>query len=192
MCTTSRSARCCRKTSSTTELLAADDPRAGAGGFLVDAVARLLVLGHAQLLDAAVGGGVLADHLDRADQAHARLFAGRAAGELPVGDLLEYLEAAVASIATAGSWRVIVQRHACILCWRHGDQTEPHHCQREEQARVGEVLHRALRPAAGEAIRLVLPGRPAFERRDARLLRCGLRGREAALRVPRQRTGVRP
>src|SRR5947207_168767 len=97
MCPTSPSARCCRKT----YLLPADDVRARAGGLLVDAVARLLVLGHAQLLHAAVGGGVLACHLDRADEPHAGLVAGRAALELGRGDLLLHFEAAVASIAAA-------------------------------------------------------------------------------------------
>src|SRR5437762_10548147 len=96
MCPTSPSARCCRKT----YLLPADDARAGAGGLLVDAVARLLVLGHAQLLHAAVGGGVLAGHLDRADEPHTGLFAGRAALEPGLGDLLLHLEAPMASIAT--------------------------------------------------------------------------------------------
>src|SRR5258708_32778125 len=114
MCTTSRSARCCRKTSSTTELLAAGDPRAGAGGLLVDAVARLLVLGHAQLLHAAVGGGVLAGDLRGADEALAGLVAGRAVRELRVRDTLVHLEAAMTALAMARGRRVVVERHGAF------------------------------------------------------------------------------
>src|SRR5258708_2923440 len=99
-------------------LLPADNFRARAGGLLVDAVARLLVLGHAQLLHAAVGSGVLAGDLGRTDQALAGLVAGRAVRELRVRDTLLHLEAATTALAMDRGRRVVVERHAAFYRWR--------------------------------------------------------------------------
>src|SRR5579871_1006487 len=96
--------------------LAVDDGRAFlADGALVDAVAGLDVLRHAELLDPAVGGRVLAAERRRAHHALAGLVAGRAVRELFVGELLVNLEAAVALVAAARNGSVIVERHPAIL-----------------------------------------------------------------------------
>src|SRR6185436_16039891 len=112
---------------------APDDLRPRPGRFLVHAVTRLLVLGHAELFHAAVRRRVLAAQLHRADQPLAGLIAGRAVGELRVGDALMNLEAAVAAVAVARGGSVVVKRHqpwALFLpgllgktgaAWRDGD-----------------------------------------------------------------------
>src|SRR5579859_4944931 len=81
---------------------------------LVDPVARLDVLGHAELLHLAVGSGKAVER-GRADDPLARLLAGRALGQPFFADLLIHLEAAAAFLAGARQRRVFVDRHAAIL-----------------------------------------------------------------------------
>src|SRR5450759_4895293 len=83
----------------------------------IDAFAGFLVLREARVLDLAVRQRPGAAQGDCADAALARLAAGRAVGELGVGETLHHLEQAIAFFAVARGGGVFVDRHQRILPW---------------------------------------------------------------------------
>src|ERR1017187_1173087 len=86
-----------------------------AGRSFIDAFAGFLVLREARILDLAVRQRPSAAQRNRADAALARLAAGRAAGELGVGQALHPLEQTFAFFAVARRGGVFVDRHERIL-----------------------------------------------------------------------------